>query len=83
LLLFTISDTKRDLYLLPLLPILALFVACYWDALAAERSADGPLSRWITAGLFALLALGGLLVPVARGSSGPMRCYHCCLPVCC
>jgi 4-amino-4-deoxy-L-arabinose transferase-like glycosyltransferase len=65
LLFFTISDTKRDLYLLPLLPTLALFVACYWDALASERSADGAFSRWITAGFFALLALGGLLVPVA------------------
>ena len=65
LLFFTISDTKRDLYLLPLLPTVALFVACYWDSLATERGAFGAFPRWITAGFFALVALGGFLVPAA------------------
>lgn len=71
LLFFSISDTKRDLYLLPLLPTIALFVACYWDALASERSAVGAFPRWITAGFFALVALGGLLVPVAAWHMRP------------
>ncbi len=62
---FTVSDTKRDLYLLPLLPVVALFVACYLDALGAERDAPGGYLRWLTAGFFALLALGALLVPAA------------------
>lgn len=62
---FTISDTKRDLYLLPLLPTVALLVACYINSLATQRSADGASCRWITASFFALLALGAFLVPVA------------------
>jgi 4-amino-4-deoxy-L-arabinose transferase-like glycosyltransferase len=63
LLFFTISDTKRDLYLLPLLPTLALFVACNLDALGAEPVAQCGYRRWLTAGFFALLALGAFLVP--------------------
>jgi 4-amino-4-deoxy-L-arabinose transferase-like glycosyltransferase len=62
---FTVSDTKRELYLLPLLPVLAFWLACYLDSLAAEPGADSRASRWITAGLFALLTLAGLLLPLA------------------
>lgn len=62
---FTVSDTKRDLYLLPLLPTMALFVACYLDALGAEPDAQSAYLRWLTAGFFALLALGAFLVPAA------------------
>jgi 4-amino-4-deoxy-L-arabinose transferase-like glycosyltransferase len=62
---FTISDTKRDLYLLPLLPTIALLVACYLDSQGAERNSQGRDLRWLTAGFFGLLALGGLLVPPA------------------
>jgi len=62
---FTISDTKRDLYLLPLLPTIALLVACYWDSQGTERNSQGRDLRWLTAGFFGLLALGGLLVPPA------------------
>ena len=65
LLFFTISDTKRDLYLLPLLPTVALFVACYLDSLGAELDAQCAYLRWLAAGFFALLALGAFLVPAA------------------
>ncbi|MGZ8489200.1 MAG: ArnT family glycosyltransferase [Candidatus Binatia bacterium] len=63
LLFFAISDTKRDLYLLPLLPTVALLVACYLDSLGAEPDAQCAYRRWLTAGFFALLALGAFLVP--------------------
>ena len=62
---FTISDTKRDLYLLPLLPTVTLFVACYLDAFAEQRTAQSSYYRWLTAGFFALLALAAFLVPGA------------------
>ena len=65
LLFFTISDTKRELYLLPLLPTVALLVACYLDSLGAEPDAQGAYLRWLTAAFFALLALGAFLVPAA------------------
>jgi 4-amino-4-deoxy-L-arabinose transferase-like glycosyltransferase len=65
LLFFTISDTKRDLYLLPLLPTVALLIACYGVSLRDERDVLGAYLRWLTAGFFALLALGAFLVPAA------------------
>jgi 4-amino-4-deoxy-L-arabinose transferase-like glycosyltransferase len=62
---FTVSDTKRDLYLLPLLPTVALLIACHWDSLGNERDPLGANLRCLTAGFFALLALGALLVQAA------------------
>ena len=63
---FTLSNTKRDLYLLPLLPTVAVLVACYIDSLAGERRAHGTPWHLITAGFFALLAFGAiLLLPAA------------------
>ena len=61
---FTFSDTKRELYLLPLLPTVALFIACYMEPLATDRNANNAPCRWITVSFFALLALGAMLVPV-------------------
>jgi len=62
---FTISDTKRDLYLLPLLPTVALFVACYLESRGAKRDGQGAFARWLPAGFFALLALAACLLPAA------------------
>ncbi len=63
---FTLSSTKRDLYLLPLLPALAFLVACHIDSrmTMTDDGADRPLCRWLTGSYFALLALGAVLVPV-------------------
>jgi 4-amino-4-deoxy-L-arabinose transferase-like glycosyltransferase len=61
---FTMSSTKRDLYLLPLLPTLALFVACHIDSRLTERAAGKPSRHWLAASFFALLALVAVLVPV-------------------
>jgi 4-amino-4-deoxy-L-arabinose transferase-like glycosyltransferase len=64
---FTLSNTKRDLYLLPLMPTLALFVGKYFDDLAAGKIAAGAIYRWTTAGFFALVALAGIAAaPAAR-----------------
>jgi len=65
LLFFTISDTKRDLYLLPLLPTVALLIASHWASPGDERGAPGAYRRWLTAGFFVLLTLGAFLVPAA------------------
>jgi 4-amino-4-deoxy-L-arabinose transferase-like glycosyltransferase len=62
---FTLSNTKRDLYLLPLLPTLALFVGKFFDDLAIGKIAAGAIYRWTTAGFFALVALMGIAVAPA------------------
>lgn len=62
---FTLSDTKRDLYLMPLLPPLALFVGNYFNDLATARLPQDALYRWLTTVYFGLLGLAGLALPIA------------------
>ena len=60
---FSASDTKRDLYLLPLLPTLAFLVANFLDDLDQRKLAPSAFYRWFTAGFFGIVALSGLAVP--------------------
>jgi 4-amino-4-deoxy-L-arabinose transferase-like glycosyltransferase len=62
---FSASDTKRDLYLMPLLPVAAFFVAHYMDDLAARQLVQGTLYGLLTVLFFAVVVLEGLLVPLA------------------
>jgi 4-amino-4-deoxy-L-arabinose transferase-like glycosyltransferase len=62
---FSFSDTKRDLYLMPLLPPVALFVGSYLDALMGRRLLQSCFSRWLTAGYFGIVALVALAMPIA------------------
>ena len=59
---FSASDTKRDLYLMPLLPAAAVFTAHYIDDLVALRLPQGPLYRSLALIFFALIALSGLML---------------------
>lgn len=61
---FSVSATKRDLYLLPLLPSLALLVGNYIDDLARGQLRQSALYRWLTEGFFALIAVSGLVLPL-------------------
>lgn len=61
---FTASDTKRDLYLLPLLPGPALLVGNYIDDLASGQLCESAFYRWLTQGFFALMVLAGLVLPL-------------------
>lgn len=61
---FSLSDTKRDLYLLPLLPALALFLGNYFDGLATNTLTEDPLLRWLATVGFAFVGLGGVVLPV-------------------
>jgi 4-amino-4-deoxy-L-arabinose transferase-like glycosyltransferase len=61
---FSLSDTKRDLYLLPVLPVLALLVGNYLDDLSATRVPESTLYRWIIQIYFSVVALTGLVLPV-------------------
>jgi 4-amino-4-deoxy-L-arabinose transferase-like glycosyltransferase len=61
---FSASDTKRDLYLLPLLPSLALLVGNYTDDLARGQLRESALYRWLTMSFFALIAVSGLVLPL-------------------
>ena len=61
---FSASDTKRELYLMPLLPVVALFIAHYVDDLAAGRLPQGALYRSVTLVFFALIVLEALALPL-------------------
>jgi 4-amino-4-deoxy-L-arabinose transferase-like glycosyltransferase len=62
---FSASDTKRDLYLMPLLPTIAIFIAHYIGDLDARRLPQGALYRSISLFFVALIAVAGLALPVA------------------
>jgi len=62
---FTFSDTKRDLYLLPLMPTLALFVGKYFDDLANQKLALSAIHQWLTIAFFGLVGVAGFAVPLA------------------
>jgi 4-amino-4-deoxy-L-arabinose transferase-like glycosyltransferase len=62
---FSLSDSKRDLYLLPLLPVAALFVAVYFEDLVTGKLPLGQLQRSLAFAFFGLIALAGLALPAA------------------
>lgn len=62
---FTISDTKRDLYLLPLLPTPALLVANYLDDLELRIISPSVVFMWLTTIFFGIVAITGLGLPLA------------------
>jgi 4-amino-4-deoxy-L-arabinose transferase-like glycosyltransferase len=62
---FTLSNTKRELYLLPLFPPLALLVANHIDDLIKGDVAQGKVYRGLLLLSFNLLWIGCLAVPAA------------------
>ena len=62
---FSLSDSKRDLYLLPLLPVAALFVAVYFEDLLSGKLPLGWLQSSLAYAFFGLLALSCLALPIA------------------
>jgi 4-amino-4-deoxy-L-arabinose transferase-like glycosyltransferase len=60
---FSLSDTKRDLYLLPLLPTVALLVGNYIDDLAQNQLPESALYRWLIPFYFCAVAVVGLALP--------------------
>jgi len=60
---FSISDTKRDLYLLPLMPTLALLVGNYIEDLTEGRS-ESALYRWLSQFYFGAVAILGVALPI-------------------
>jgi len=62
---FSFSDSKRDLYLLPLLPVAALFVAVYFEDLVGGKLSLGWLQSSLALAFYGLLALGCLALPAA------------------
>lgn len=62
---FSISNTKRDLYLLPLFPPVALFIANYFDDLINGSLSERPLYRILFLIFFHLVWVIALGLPVA------------------
>ena len=62
---FSVSNTKRDLYLLPLFPSIAIFLGVYLDDLIQGRLAQDFLYRGLIGSFFALIAVVGLCAPAA------------------
>jgi 4-amino-4-deoxy-L-arabinose transferase-like glycosyltransferase len=65
---FSASNTKRDLYLMPLLPVVALFIAHYFDDLESGSLPQGALYRSLSLLFFALVAMAGMILPLAAWS---------------
>jgi len=62
---FSVSNTKRDLYLLPLFPSMAIFLGVYFDDLIQNKIAQAPLYRWCTGYFFGFVAIAGVCAPAA------------------
>jgi 4-amino-4-deoxy-L-arabinose transferase-like glycosyltransferase len=62
---FELSNSKRELYLLPLLPPLALLVGNYLDALATNRLPQDLLLRRVVTVCFAIVGVCGIALPIA------------------
>jgi 4-amino-4-deoxy-L-arabinose transferase-like glycosyltransferase len=61
---FSLSDTKRDLYLLPLLPSVALLVGNYINDLAEGRLGESALYQWMGQLFFGAVVVTGLALPI-------------------
>ena len=61
---FSLSDSKRDLYLLPLMPTLALLVGNYVVDLSENRIHESALYQWLSQSYFSAVAVIGLVAPI-------------------
>lgn len=61
---FSLSNTKRALYLLPIFAPAAIFIGCYFDNLTSGRISPGKLYRWLAHLFFNLLWIASLSLPV-------------------
>lgn len=68
---FSLSDTKRALYLLPLFPPVALCVGHYFHRLIRGETAQGAAYRRLAYLLFGLVCVTGLALPVAAWKFQP------------
>ena len=62
---FSVSRSKRGLYLLPLFPPAALFVANYFDTLVIGDASESALYRRLSGIFFGFLCVSSLSVPIA------------------
>lgn len=61
---FSLSDTKRDLYMLPAFPALAVLTASYIDDLLSRRLPQSSIFHALGSIFFSLLWIGALAFPV-------------------
>lgn len=62
---FSLSGSKRALYLLPVFAPASLFVASYFDDLINRKSPETPLHRWSSLIFFSALGIAALAAPIA------------------
>lgn len=65
MLFFSASDTKRELYLLPMLPVLALLIGNYFNDLSAGSIAETSLYRGLASINFSIAFIIGITLPLA------------------
>ena len=63
LLFFSVSATKRELYLLPLLPVLALLIGNYFNDLSAGTIDETAIFRWLASVNFTIVVIIGVALP--------------------
>jgi 4-amino-4-deoxy-L-arabinose transferase-like glycosyltransferase len=74
--LFTLSESRRSYYILPIFPWAALLIAAYWDRLASDREMRGASAlRDRLLGLWPAAALGG-----AACAAGALLAFGRALP---
>jgi len=60
---FSVSATKRELYLLPLLPVLALLIGNYFNDLSAGTIDETAIFRWLASVNFTIVVIIGVALP--------------------
>jgi 4-amino-4-deoxy-L-arabinose transferase-like glycosyltransferase len=85
--LFTLSQSRRSYYILPIFPWAALLIAAYWERLAAAREQRGDSTRWERVlGLWPAAALGSAMCAVGAALAvgpvlpGELRALAAALP---
>jgi len=75
LLFFSVSATKRELYLLPLLPVLALLIGNYFNDLSAGTIDETAIFRWLASVNFTIVVIIGVALPAVAWIVRPEACW--------
>jgi hypothetical protein len=85
--LFTLSESRRSYYILPIFPWAAMLIAAYWDRLARDREARGNIARrdralalWPVVALASTTCAAAVLLAIGRALPGDLRALVTAMP---